>query len=104
MHYGSGSVVPSRAAFTHTGTPRPARPGQLDPAIAENIAGGADPEQVREMSHATAAALLSHVHATDDPAVVERTLTLVDREGVDAIAELWSHAEPDTLPGVLWRL
>ena len=31
-------------------------------------------------------------------------LTLVDHEGVDVIAELWSHAEPDSLPGVLWRL
>ncbi len=38
------------------------------------------------------------------PAVVARTLTLVDHEGVDVIAELWSHAEPDSLPGVLWRL
>ena len=31
-------------------------------------------------------------------------LTLVDREGVDVIAELWSHADPDSLPGILWRL
>ncbi|WP_420796465.1 hypothetical protein [Bifidobacterium cuniculi] len=103
-HYGSGSVIPSRSAFTHTGSPRPSRPGQLDPAIAEGIAGGTDPEQVREMAHATAWALLSHVHETDDPQVVQRVLTLVDREGVDTIAELWSRAEPDTLPGVLWRL
>ena len=29
---------------------------------------------------------------------------LVDREGVDVIAELWSHADPDSLPGILWRL
>lgn len=44
------------------------------------------------------------MHKTDDPAIVERVLTLVDREGVDVIAELWSKAEPDSLPGVLWRL
>lgn len=104
MHFGSGSIVASRGAFSHAGSPRPARPGQLDQAIADNIVGGLDPEYVTEMSHATAWALLSHVHATKDPQVVERVLTIVDREGVDVIAELWSHAEPDSLPGVLWRL
>ncbi|RSX49298.1 hypothetical protein [Bifidobacterium castoris] len=101
---GSGSIIASRSAFTHTGSPRPPRPGQLDQALAENIAGGADPEQLSAVSHATAWALLSHVHKTDDPQVVDRVLTLVDHEGVDVIAELWSHAEPDSLPGVLWRL
>lgn len=103
-HYGSGSVIPSRTGFTHTGASRPARPGQLEQALAENIAGGVDPEQLSAISHATAWALLSHVHTTDDPAVVQRTLTLVDHEGVDVIAELWSDAAPDSLPGILWRL
>jgi len=102
MHYGSGSVVPSRSAgFTNTGSPRPARPGQLDQMMA---AGGADPAQINEMSHASAAALLDRVHHTQDAELVERVLTLVDREGVDVIAELWSSAEPDSLPGILWRL
>ena len=105
MHYGSGSIVPSRAAgFTNTGSPRPARPGQLDQLMADNIAGGADPAQISEMSHASAAALLDRVHHTQDAQLVRRVLTLVDREGVDVIAELWSHAEPDSLPGILWRL
>lgn len=105
MHYGSGSVVPSRSAgFTNTGSPRPARPGQLDQMMADNIAGGADPAQINEMSHASAAALLDRVHHTQDAKLVERVLTLVDREGVDVIAELWSSAEPDSLPGILWRL
>ena len=105
MHYGSGSVVPSRSAgFTNTGSPRPARPGQLDQMMADNIAGGADPAQINEMSHASAAALLDRVHHTQDAELVERVLTLVDREGVDVIAELWSSAEPDSLPGILWRL
>lgn len=105
MHYGSGSVVPSRSAgFTNTGSPRPARPGQLDQMMADNIAGGADPAQINEMSHASAAVLLDRVHHTQDAALVERVLTLVDREGVDVIAELWSSAEPDSLPGILWRL
>ena len=105
MHYGSGSVIPSRSAgFTNTGSPRPARPGQLDQMMADNIAGGADPAQINEMSHASAAALLDRVHHTQNAELVERVLTLVDREGVDVIAELWSRSEPDSLPGILWRL
>lgn len=101
---GSGSIISSRSAFTHAGSPRPTRPGQLDQAIAENIAGGVDPEALSEIAHASAWALLSRVHESDDPVVVERVLTLVDHEGVDVIAQLWSHSEPDSLPGVLWRL
>lgn len=52
MHFGSGSVVPSRTGFTPTGSPRPSRPGQIDPGLIEGIAGGADPSVVSEMSHA----------------------------------------------------
>jgi hypothetical protein len=63
-----------------------------------------DPEAISEMSHASAAALLDRVHHTQDPQVVQRVLTLVDTEGVDIIAELWSDAEADSLPGILWRL
>ncbi|RSX53642.1 thymidine phosphorylase [Bifidobacterium goeldii] len=104
LHYGSHSIVSSRTGFTPTGSPRPSRPGQIDPGLIEGIAGGADPEVITEMSHASAAALLDRVHHTEDAALVDRVLTLVDREGVDVIAELWSHAEPDSLPGILWRL
>lgn len=105
MHYGSSSIVASRAAgFTNTGSPRPARPGQLDQMMADNLAGGADPAQISEMCHASAAALLDRVRHTQDAELVDRVLTLVDHEGVDVIAELWSQAEPDSLPGMLWRL
>lgn len=105
MHYGTGSIVASRSAgFTHTGSPRPSRPGQLDAGLMDGLMGGADPQEINEISHATAAALLSRVHHSDDAALVERVLTLVEHEGVDMIAELWSHAEPDSLPGILWRL
>lgn len=104
LHYGSGSVVSGRTGFTHTGSPRPARPGQLAPGIVEGIAGGADPGDISDMCHASAAALLNRVHQCEDPAIVARVLTLVEHEGVDMIAELWSQAEPDSLPGVLWRL
>ena len=76
----------------------------IDQMMADNIAGGADPAEINEMCHASAAALFDRVHHTQDAELVERVLTLVDREGVDVIAELWSHADPDSLPGILWRL
>lgn len=72
--------------------------------MVNQIAGGEDPERISELAHTTAASLLDRVHRTQDPQVVARVLTLVDTEGVDLVAELWSHAEPDSLPGVLWRL
>lgn len=106
MHYSSGSVNSAHPGFApaRTGSSRPARPAQLDPALTEKMAGGMDPEEINEMSHASAQAMLDRVHHTQDPQIVERVLTLVDREGVDIIAELWSRSEPDSLPGILWRL
>ena len=65
---------------------RPSRPGQLDPAIADQLSGGMDPQQISEMSHVSAASLLDRVHHSTDPAIVKRVLTLVDREGVDVVA------------------
>jgi hypothetical protein len=59
------------------------------------------------MSHATAASLLSHVRklrGDNAQIVIQRVITLVDTEGIDLIAELWSGESPDTLPGILWRL
>ncbi|WP_241435799.1 hypothetical protein [Bifidobacterium bombi] len=103
---GSGSIVSARPGFApaRTGSSRPSRPSQLDPSLTEHIAGGLDPEEINEMSHASAAAMLDRVHHSVDPVVVKRVITLVDTEGVDVVAELWSHSEPDTLPGILWRL
>ena len=86
------------------GSSRPSRPAQLDPAVADGLAGGMDPQALSEMSHLSAAALLDRVRHSEDPTVVERVLTLVETVGVDEIAELWSDTEPDSLPGVLWRL
>jgi hypothetical protein len=86
------------------GSSRPSRPAQLDPAVADGLAGGLDPQAISEISHLSAAALLDRVRHSEDPEVVHRVLTLVETVGVDEIAELWSDAEPDSLPGVLWRL
>lgn len=106
IHYSSGSVNSASPGFSpaRTGSSRPARPTQLDPALTEHMAGGLDPEEISEMSHASAAALLDRVHHTQDSQIVQRVITLVDTEGVDLIAELWSHSEPESLPGILWRL
>ena len=70
----------------------------------EHLASDVDPQQVNEMAHVSAAALLHRVHQTQDPQIVQRVLTLLDSEGVDIIASLWSHSEPESLPGILWRL
>lgn len=95
----SGSFAPTR-----TGSLRPARPAQLDPAVADNLAGGSDPQALDGIAHAAAESLLDHVRHTQDPQVVQRVLTLVEHEGVDLVAELWSRSDADSLPGILWRL
>ena len=64
------------------GSSRPSRPAQLDPAVADGLAGGMDPQALSEMSHLSAAALLDRVRHSEDPAVVERVLTLVETVGV----------------------
>ena len=100
--FGSSSVRAAGSGFASSG--RFTRPAQLDQALIDHIAGGADPQRLSEVSHTTAASLLDRVHHTQDPQVVGRVLTLVEREGVDLVAELWSDADPESLPGVLWRL
>ena len=102
----SGSVIASRGAFSpaQLGASRPARPAQMDPAVVDHLESGVDPQEVNEMAHVSATALLHRVHQTQNPQIVHRVLTLVDTEGVDIIASLWSHCEPESLPGILWRL
>ena len=60
------------AAFgpARMGSSRPSRPAQLDPAVADGLAGGMDPQALSEMSHLSAAALLDRVRHSEDPAVV----------------------------------
>jgi hypothetical protein len=83
---------------------RPARPAQLDTMTADKLEGGLDPQKVSEMSHTTAQSLLHRVHESQDAQVVAKVLTLVETEGIDLIAELWSKSAPETLPGIMWRL
>ena len=70
----------------------------------EGFLGAEDPAHVSRVAHDTAAALLSRVRSDPDPAVVARLVSFTDEHGIDAIAELWSHASAKSLPGALWRV
>jgi len=76
----------------------------LDPQDAEQIPGDLDPALRGEIAHTTAGALVRRGRATEDPAVVERLVALVETEGLDVVAALWSDSPATTLPGALWRL
>ncbi|QAY64233.1 hypothetical protein ET495_14570 [Xylanimonas allomyrinae] len=84
--------------------PRFRRPARLDPRDAESLADPSDPALRDEVAHTTARAVVSRARASEDPVVVERLVRLVETEGLDAVAALWSDAAPVTLPGALWRL
>lgn len=81
----------------------------LDPQVAERIPGEQDPALRNELAHQTAQAILSRCHdvcvdRTLDADVIARLVGLVETEGLETVSEIWSSAEPVTLPGALWRL
>lgn len=84
--------------------PRFRRPASLFPARAEQIEGAPDPALSMELAHDSARALLDGVYRSSDPEVVQRVLSLVEREGLADLAALWSGVPARTLPGALWRL
>ncbi|NYI58153.1 hypothetical protein [Cellulomonas soli] len=87
------------------GPRRPRRPALLDAAQTDAIPGDLDPEARAQIAHTTAAALVHHGRAeAGDPAVVARLVALVETEGLDLVATLWSQSPPTSLPGALWRL
>lgn len=83
---------------------RPRRPAMMDPQEADELPGAIDPALRSEIAHTTAAALVHQGRATADPDVVARLVALVETEGLDVVAALWSDSAPTTLPGALWRL
>ncbi|KNC17711.1 hypothetical protein AC792_13820 [Arthrobacter sp. RIT-PI-e] len=85
-------------------TPRPHKPKPFSPADFEVFAGGVDPSRVSEAAHLAAHALVHHGREADDPAVTRRLVELADRQGLEAIAELWAESPARSLPGALWRL
>ncbi|WP_292672136.1 hypothetical protein [Nocardioides sp.] len=80
---------------------RPMRPGA---GFFAEIDAGADPALLSEAADRAANLLVRGARATDDPAVAERILHLADTEGIETIAEVWSHSAADSLAGCLWRL
>ncbi len=80
------------------------RPVRVPTEHFDFIAGGADPASVSRSAHETAAALVRRVRADPDPVVVDRLVVFAEREGIDAVAELWSRASAHSLPGALWRV
>ncbi|GAA4418818.1 hypothetical protein GCM10023169_08840 [Georgenia halophila] len=81
------------------------RPAMLDPAQAELIEGDEDPALRSEVAHTSAQALVrGGREGSEDVELVRRLVTLVDDEGLDAVAALWSRSPHTTLPGTLWRL
>ncbi|VTR77987.1 hypothetical protein CHMI_02763 [Cellulomonas hominis] len=85
--------------------PRFRRPAMLDPRDADALPGDMDPALRSQVAHTTAAAIVHGGRSGgDDPALVERLVRLVETEGLDVVAALWSNAPATTLPGTLWRL
>jgi hypothetical protein len=79
------------------------RPAALDQYVAESIPS-MDPELRDDMAHTTARAILDKARASEDPAVVDRLVHLVELQGLATVAELWADATAVSLPGALWRL
>lgn len=52
----------------------------------------------------TAGVVVHRGRSQAEPEVVERLITLVDREGIDAVAGMWADSAANTLPGALWRM
>lgn len=85
--------------------PRFRRPAMLDPRQADELPGDMDPALRSQVAHTTASAIVHGGRsAGDDPALVERLVHLVETEGLDVLAALWSDCPATTLPGTLWRL
>jgi len=76
----------------------------LDMEAADQLIGDIDPADRSLVAHETAAAVVAQVRASQDPELVARLIALVDQEGIDTVAMMWSNAEAHTLPGALWRI
>lgn len=77
------------------------RPAPKTTEFFDAYVGGDDPAGLTEAGELAARVL---VRGADDPALAERIVHLADTEGLEAVAEVWSHAPADSLAGCLWRL
>jgi len=76
----------------------------LDPRAVAQIPGDLAPELREDVARRTAAMVVQHGRASEDPAVVDRLVRLVEHQGLDEIAALWAQSPAESLPGALWRL
>ncbi len=68
------------------------------------IIGSDEAGAAQHLAQETSWALLDRVRRVADPEVVERVVGLASGEGIDDIAELWSHSSAHSLAGQLWRI
>lgn len=77
------------------------RPAPKTTEFFDAYVGGEDPAGLTEAGDLAAQVL---VRGADDPRLAQRIIHLADTEGLEAIAQVWSHAPADSLAGCLWRL
>lgn len=83
---------------------QPRRPASLGFVEAAAIPGGLDPQLSGEIAHLTAEVVVRRGRAQVDRDVIDRLITLVDREGIDMVSGMWADSAATTLPGALWRM
>lgn len=75
-------------------------PRSLDAIALERL----DPAAIMTVAHETAAIIVRTGRASNDPALTDRLVRLVEEVGLSTVAELWSERPARSLPGALWRL
>ncbi len=80
------------------------RPVRMPGGAFEYLPSGDDPAVAHRVAHDTAWALLARVRAGQSAEVVDRVVSYADENGLETLAELWSHASAHSLAGALWRL
>ncbi|KRB78014.1 hypothetical protein ASE01_07540 [Nocardioides sp. Root190] len=83
---------------------RPHKPVPREAAFFDEQESGVDPALLTEAAERAASLLVRGAHDSADADVAERLVHLAEVEGIEAIAQVWSHAPADTLAGCLWRL
>ena len=76
----------------------------LEMEEAEQIEGDIDPADIGLIAHETAGAVVAQARDAKDPELVDKLIHLVDQEGIETVAMMWSKAGAHTLPGALWRI
>lgn len=82
--------------------PTPRRP-LIRPSF-DQARADSDPAERSALAHETAAAVVRLGRSDTDTEMTSRLVALADEMGLDAMADLWRHTSPDSLPGTLWAL